>query len=97
MAAYERCGLLGERVIGLAFKEAGEDTLTMAAEKGQLQWHGLTAIVTHTVPAEARNPQEWGEACKAGEVLQDFVFTGLISLVDPPKVGVMEAVLEVSD
>lgn len=105
MAAYERCGLAGERVIGLAFKHEGD------AGSGDWQscvrvqcWQSLSFLVsqvaedsflTSTTHAEARNPHEWGEACKSGEVLQGFVFTGLISLVDPPKVGVMEAVLQV--
>lgn len=65
MEAYERCGLMGERVIGFAYK---------------------------LFPA--RDPDDYKE-CDGTDrepPKDDLVFMGMISLVDPPRPGVPEAV-----
>jgi len=60
--AYERCGFMGERVIGFAYKKIpARPTASYQSEEGAPPTDGL-------------------------------VFMGLISLVDPPREGVLEAV-----
>lgn len=61
-AAYERCGFMGERVIGFAYKK---------------------------VPA--RSVESYHQEDQ-GPPTEGLVFMGLISLVDPPRNGVLEAV-----
>ena len=65
MAAYERCGLMGERVIGFAYKVI-----------------------------DARDPDSYKncEGTDREPPKDDLVFLGLVSLVDPPRPGVPEAV-----
>ena len=65
MAAYERCGLMGERVIGFAYKVI-----------------------------DARDPESYKncEGTDREPPKDDLVFLGLVSLVDPPRPGVPEAV-----
>lgn len=62
-AAYERCGFMGERVIGFAYRRV---------DAKPTDWY-------HT---------EGG----GGPPTEGLVFMGLISLVDPPRDGVLEAV-----
>ena len=67
-AAYERFGVLGERVLGFAYRvvpAAGSGDATEAAAFYRAD---------------------------ASRCLEDLVFAGLISLVDPPRDGVAEAV-----
>jgi magnesium-transporting ATPase (P-type) len=60
--AYERCGFMGERVIGFAYKKIpARPTVSYQTEEGAPPTEGL-------------------------------VFMGLISLVDPPREGVLDAV-----
>lgn len=61
-AAYERCGFMGERVIGFAYKK-------------------IPARSVESFHVEDQGPPTEG-----------LVFMGLISLVDPPRNGVLEAV-----
>lgn len=65
MAAYERCGLMGERVIGFAYKTY-----------------------------EARDPESY-KNCDGTDrepPKDGLVFLGIMSLVDPPRPGVLDAV-----
>ncbi|KAF8072642.1 Atpalpha [Scenedesmus sp. PABB004] len=59
-AAYERCGFMGERVIGFAYKK--------------IPARSVESYHTDGAPTEG------------------LVFMGLISLVDPPRPGVLDAV-----
>jgi magnesium-transporting ATPase (P-type) len=60
--AYERCGFMGERVIGFAYKKTPARSVDSFHVEGQ------------------------------GPPTDGLVFMGLISLVDPPREGVLEAV-----
>lgn len=60
--AYERCGFMGERVIGFAYK---------------------------LIPAQSTDSYRTEEGAPPTSGL---VFMGLLSLVDPPREGVLEAV-----
>jgi sodium/potassium-transporting ATPase subunit alpha len=61
-AAYERCGFMGERVIGFAYKRIAARSVDSFHVEGQ------------------------------GPPTEGLVFMGLMSLVDPPRPGVLEAV-----
>eukprot|EP00775_Hariotina_reticulata_P010474 gene10474-10632_t len=61
-AAYERCGFMGERVIGFAYRK-------------------ISARSVDSFHVEGQGPPTDG-----------LVFMGLVSLVDPPREGVLEAV-----
>ncbi|KAF6263646.1 hypothetical protein COO60DRAFT_1698701 [Scenedesmus sp. NREL 46B-D3] len=61
-AAYERCGFMGERVIGFCYKKIAARSVDSFHEEGQ------------------------------GPPTEGLVFMGLMSLVDPPRPGVLEAV-----
>lgn len=61
-AAYERCGFMGERVIGFCYKKIPARSVDSFHEEDQ------------------------------GPPTEGLVFMGLVSLVDPPRPGVLEAV-----
>jgi magnesium-transporting ATPase (P-type) len=60
--AYEKCGFMGERVIGFAYKR---------------------------IPVQ---PTESYRTDEGAPPTSGLVFMGLVSLVDPPREGVLEAV-----
>jgi magnesium-transporting ATPase (P-type) len=93
-AAYERCGSLGERVIGFAYARA--------PARSAADYHA-EAEAADAARAEAARAEAEGDTAKAAELLRGapkplydpsrgFVFAGLVSLVDPPREGVLEAV-----
>ncbi|WIA28646.1 hypothetical protein OEZ86_011182 [Tetradesmus obliquus] len=61
-AAYERCGFMGERVIGFCYRKISARSVDSFHVEGQ------------------------------GPPTEGLVFMGLMSLVDPPRPGVLEAV-----
>jgi magnesium-transporting ATPase (P-type) len=111
-AAYERCGFMGERVIGFAYKRVSFSWLAInsctrsfkgsclqgmwhcTTAKGIMRWpprsRSVTGCVCH-VQVPARTVDSYHED-NNGPPTEGLVFMGLVSLVDPPRDGVLEAV-----
>jgi magnesium-transporting ATPase (P-type) len=88
--AYETFGGQGERVLGFAMHELDEKT------------YGPDKDGTWSMEVEAEEKANAGAAPAASAApvktqvpLSGYTFLGLVSLVDPPKNGVLEAVGEV--
>ena len=92
-AAYERCGSLGERVIGFAYarvpaRSAADyhaDAEALDAAKGAAAKAAAAGDAAAASAALASSPPALHDG-------RDFVFAGLVSLVDPPRDGVADSV-----
>ncbi|KAI8473316.1 MAG: hypothetical protein J3K34DRAFT_518987 [Monoraphidium minutum] len=81
LRAYESCGFMGERVIGFAYK--------LGDARGHEEYRG--ADEAGLALGDARGHEEYRGADEAA-LASGLVFLGLVSLVDPPREGVLEAV-----
>lgn len=93
MAAYAQFGMVGERVLGLAYKV--DKARPVGEYKRQLERAETeegTGEGAAGEGAKKTGQQAAGQATQEAYPTKDLVFCGLISLVDPPKDGVREAV-----
>jgi magnesium-transporting ATPase (P-type) len=81
--AYERFGVMGERVLGFAYR------LVPARDPAEYKRDMSAAAAATGAPAAPGNLEA---APSSSLPLDGLVFAGLVSLVDPPKEGTAEAV-----
>jgi sodium/potassium-transporting ATPase subunit alpha len=92
MAAYQRFGLSGERVIGFAYKTFPGAWDVKAYGKTGKPFDPLTAVENEGVEESAKISEIPSPNSHAYYPTSRMVFAGLISLVDPPREGVDDAV-----
>ena len=84
---YHKFGDAGERVIGLAMRQLDSslDEIDMEGVWLDTKEHLKSRMVC----------ENWtGAAAQRPNMIEDFIFVGLVTLMDPPRVGVMEAIAD---